>query len=122
MLGFAEGFYPGETLESSQGCKSGMLLEPGKSQAGQAKEPGVFVLPWAVTTAPGPGESPGWGLCSEDHSQAAVSSPWADPAPWILFWSIFGPGQPEAEGKPGCGEGCVPSDLLQSSGLPHSSV
>lgn len=58
----------------------------------------------------------------EDHPQEDGSWSWADPAPWLLFWSVSGPGQPEAEGDPGCGGSCVPSDLLQSSGLPHSSV
>lgn len=32
---------------------------------GRSKDPGGFVLPWVVTTAPGPEESPGWGLCSQ---------------------------------------------------------
>lgn len=58
LLGLAEGFYPGKSLESSQGCKSGMLREPGRLQT---EEPGGFVLPWAVTTTAGSG----WGLCSQ---------------------------------------------------------
>lgn len=59
VLGFAEGFYPGKTRVSSQGCGSGVLLEPGKVQADQTKESDAFVLVWGVTTESGLGRALG---------------------------------------------------------------